>query len=242
MNQRQDQIIAEVKPLSEWFDIYKYIIDQGRTLPPLENQYKTEENQIAGCQSKVWIIGRLKAGKVELLADSDALITKGILSLLLRVLSDQFPQDILHGLAGTRRAGRVAWALDAFDLAESADSPSAELALGYKQRLAMACALMHEPEILFLDEPTSGVDPLARREFWRRINALAHAGVTVLVTTHFMEEAEYCDRLAIMAAGEILATGEPADIKARARSEGAPEPTMEEAFIRLIEAAAEVSP
>ena len=77
---------------------------------------------------------------------------------------------------------------------------------------------MHEPEILFLDEPTSGVDPLARREFWRRINALAERGVTVLVTTHFMEEAEYCDRLAIMAAGEILALGTPAEIKRSARS------------------------
>jgi ABC-2 type transport system ATP-binding protein len=142
-----------------------------------------------------------------------------------------------YGLGGARRAERVAWALEGFDLAEAADAASAELALGYKQRLAMACALMHEPEILFLDEPTSGVDPLARREFWRRINALAHRGVTVLVTTHFMEEAEYCDRLAIMAAGEILATGEPAEIKQRARGDGAPEPTMEDAFIRLIEGA-----
>ena len=140
-----------------------------------------------------------------------------------------------YGLAGARRAERVAWALEAFDLGDAADAASAELALGYKQRLAMACALMHEPEILFLDEPTSGVDPLARREFWHRINALAYAGVTVLVTTHFMEEAEYCDRLAIMAAGEILATGEPAEIKARARAGGASEPTMEDAFIRLIE-------
>ena len=76
-----------------------------------------------------------------------------------------------------------------------------DLPLGFKQRLALACALMHEPDILFLDEPTSGVDPLARRDFWRRINALAESGVTVLVTTHFMEEAEYCDRLAIMAQG-----------------------------------------
>jgi drug efflux transport system ATP-binding protein len=143
-----------------------------------------------------------------------------------------------YGLAGARRAERIGWALEGFDLAGAADAASADLALGYKQRLAMACALMHEPEILFLDEPTSGVDPLARREFWRRINALAHRGVTVLVTTHFMEEAEYCDRLAIMAAGEILATGEPAAIKARARADGAPEPTMEDAFIQLIEGAA----
>ena len=95
---------------------------------------------------------------------------------------------------------------------------------------------MHEPDILFLDEPTSGVDPLARREFWRRINTLATQGVTVLVTTHFMEEAEYCDRLAIMAAGEILAAGAPLAIKAQARSSVQPNPTMEEAFISLIEA------
>jgi len=96
---------------------------------------------------------------------------------------------------------------------------------------------MHEPEILFLDEPTSGVDPLARREFWQRINALALSGVTVLVTTHFMEEAEYCDRLVIMAAGRILSMGEPAAIKAEARSPERPQPSMEDAFIRLVEEA-----
>jgi ABC-2 type transport system ATP-binding protein len=116
-----------------------------------------------------------------------------------------------------------------------ADTTSNDLSLGHKQRLAMACSLMHEPEILFLDEPTSGVDPLARREFWSRINALAEQRVTVMVTTHFMEEAEYCDRLAIMAEGEILALGTPEEIKAAQRSESLPEPTMEDAFIRLIE-------
>jgi ABC-type multidrug transport system ATPase subunit len=87
---------------------------------------------------------------------------------------------------------------------------------GYKQRLAMAAALLHEPEILFLDEPTSGADPLARREFWRRITALAEQGVTVIVTTHFMEEAEYCDRVVIMDAGRVLAQGTPAGIRSRA--------------------------
>jgi len=140
-----------------------------------------------------------------------------------------------YGLRGGRRAARQAWALGEFDLDAEADAESSDLPLGFKQRLAMACSLMHEPEILFLDEPTSGVDPIARRAFWRRIGALARRGVTIMVTTHFMEEAEYCDRLAIMAAGEILAVGAPAEIKARARAAGAPEPTMEDAFIHLIQ-------
>jgi ABC-2 type transport system ATP-binding protein len=135
------------------------------------------------------------------------------------------------------RRQRIDWALEEFALAASGDQLSGDLPLGYKQRLAMACALMHRPEILFLDEPTSGVDPIARREFWQRINALARQGVTVLVTTHFMEEAEYCDRLAIMAAGRILAMDPPAAIKAAASSAEHPVPTLEDAFIRLIEAA-----
>ncbi len=139
-----------------------------------------------------------------------------------------------YGLSGDRRRERIAWALEQFELSSLADAASINLPLGFKQRLAMACALMHEPDILFLDEPTSGVDPLARREFWRRIDSLAERGVTVMVTTHFMEEAEYCDRLAIMAAGEILSIGSPADIKAMARTAELPEPTMEDAFISLI--------
>jgi ABC-2 type transport system ATP-binding protein len=108
---------------------------------------------------------------------------------------------------------------------------------GYKQRLAMAAALLHEPEILFLDEPTSGADPLARREFWRRITALAEQGVTVIVTTHFMEEAEYCDRVAILDSGRILAQGTPAEVRARARPTPGRVPTMEDAFIAIVEEA-----
>ncbi len=141
-----------------------------------------------------------------------------------------------YGLNGERQHARIDWALHEFELRSSADAVSADLSLGYKQRLALACALMHEPEILFLDEPTSGVDPLARREFWHRINAQAEHGVTVLVTTHFMEEAEYCDRLAIMAAGEVLTLGTPIEIKAAAHTPQQPDPTMEDAFIALIEA------
>jgi ABC-2 type transport system ATP-binding protein len=144
--------------------------------------------------------------------------------------------SIAYGLRGRRRGQRIAWALQAFELGPNRQTTSRDLSLGYKQRLALACALMHEPDILFLDEPTSGVDPLARREFWRRIDALAEAGVTVLVTTHFMEEAEYCDRLAIMAAGEILSLGTPSEVKATARTEQQPDPSMQDAFIALIEA------
>lgn len=144
-----------------------------------------------------------------------------------------------YGLSGTRRKERMEKVVEEFDLARFSDSNSATLPLGYRQRLAMACALMHEPDILFLDEPTSGVDPLARREFWHHINRLADRGVTVLVTTHFMEEAEYCDRVAIMAAGEILALGSPEEIRAGARTKERPEPTMEDAFIGLIEGSEE---
>ncbi|HKB59048.1 MAG TPA: ATP-binding cassette domain-containing protein [Gallionellaceae bacterium] len=142
----------------------------------------------------------------------------------------------VYGLSGRRGAERIEWALREFELGSMADMVSGDLSLGYKQRLALACALMHEPGIIFLDEPTSGVDPLARREFWARINALAAHGVTVMVTTHFMEEAEYCDRIAIMAAGEILTLGTPAAIKDQARSAALPQPTMEDAFIGLIQA------
>ena len=130
---------------------------------------------------------------------------------------------------------RIEWALEELELREYFSVNAGTLPLGYKQRLALACALMHEPEILFLDEPTSGVDPLARREFWARVNALAEAGTTCLVTTHFMEEAEYCDRLVLMSLGEVLAEGTPAEVRRAARRPDLPEPTMEDAFIALIE-------
>jgi ABC-2 type transport system ATP-binding protein len=100
----------------------------------------------------------------------------------------------------------------------------------------MAAALLHEPEILFLDEPTSGADPLARREFWRRITLLAEQGVTVIITTHFMEEAEYCDHVVIMDHGRVLAHGTPAEIRRYARVEEGRESNMEDAFIAIVAA------
>jgi ABC-2 type transport system ATP-binding protein len=142
-----------------------------------------------------------------------------------------------YGLRGTRKRERIGWATQQFELGPHARSPSGQLPGGFKQRLAMAAALLHEPKILFLDEPTSGADPLARREFWQRITDLAEQGVTVVVTTHFMEEAEYCDHVAILDAGRILARGPPAAIRAHARAQEDREATMEDAFIAIVEQA-----
>jgi ABC-2 type transport system ATP-binding protein len=140
-----------------------------------------------------------------------------------------------YGLDPQRKRNRIDWALDELELKDYVSMNAGELPMGYKQRLALACALMHEPSILFLDEPTSGVDPLARREFWARVNVLAESGTTCLVTTHFMEEAEYCDRLVLMSLGEILAEGTPADLRRSVRRPDLPSPSMEDAFIALIE-------
>jgi ABC-2 type transport system ATP-binding protein len=136
-----------------------------------------------------------------------------------------------YGLRGQRLRERVATSLDQFELVGSATS--GELPAGFKQRLAMAAALLHEPDILFLDEPTSGIDPLGRRAFWRTITALAEAGVTIIVTTHFMEEAEYCDRIAIQDAGQMVALGTPEQVRQQAGEAGGGD--MNAAFIAIVE-------
>jgi len=142
-----------------------------------------------------------------------------------------------YGLRGARKRDRVGWVMNEFELQPFARLTSEQLPGGYQQRLAMAAALLHEPDTLFLDEPTSGADPLARREFWRRITRLAEQGVTVIVTTHFMEEAEYCDRIVILDNGRVLAHGAPQEIRGRAHPEPGREPTMEDAFIAIVEEA-----
>jgi len=147
-----------------------------------------------------------------------------------------------YGLSGERRERRIDWAMQQFELSHFHNLPSAQLPGGFKQRLAMASALLHEPEILFLDEPTSGADPLARREFWRRITVLAENGVTVVVTTHFMEEAEYCDRIAVLDQGKVLAEGTPAEIRRYAPAKEGGEPGMEEAFLAIIERSRRTQP
>ncbi|WP_026783717.1 ATP-binding cassette domain-containing protein [Pleomorphomonas koreensis] len=142
----------------------------------------------------------------------------------------------VYGLSGKRRRERIAMMLDIFDLKPHASMSAKDLPLGLKQRLALAAAVMHEPEALFLDEPTSGVDPITRREFWTHINGLVEKGVTVLVTTHFMDEAEYCDRISLIYRGKSIALGSPDELKAKVATAERPDPTMEDAFIALIEA------
>jgi ABC-2 type transport system ATP-binding protein len=137
-----------------------------------------------------------------------------------------------YGLSGEAARRRIAWALEQFELGPYRTAAADQLPGGFKRRLAMAAALMHEPDILFLDEPTSGADPLARRDFWRSITALAEQGVTIIVTTHFMEEAEYCDRVAILDRGQIIAAGAPADIRKAGSGAHA---SMEDAFLAIVE-------
>ncbi len=120
----------------------------------------------------------------------------------------------IYGLGGGRLEGRKNWAIEMAGLTEHRGSPTGILSGGWKQRLALACAILHEPPIVFLDEPTSGVDPISRRRFWDLIYEMADKGVTVFVTTHYMEEAEYCDRVGLIYHGKIIAIGTPSELKA----------------------------
>lgn len=140
-----------------------------------------------------------------------------------------------YGLRGKRLQARSSAVLRQLDLQGLERQRAGQLAGGLKQRLAMAVGLLHEPEILFLDEPTSGADPLARRAFWRRITALAESGTTIVITTHFMEEAEYCDRMVIQDAGKILALGTPDEVRRQAGGDAEQPLDMEAAFIAIVE-------
>jgi len=141
-----------------------------------------------------------------------------------------------YGLRGERQRQAVEGMVEIFKLHPYLDTTPDTLSLGFKQRLALACAVMHEPSIVFLDEPTSGVDPVTRREFWTHINGVVEKGVTVVVTTHFMDEAEYCDRIALVFRGKIIAAGTPDQLQDQVATKEHPDPSMEDAFISLVEA------
>lgn len=134
-----------------------------------------------------------------------------------------------YGIEFSERKKRVEEIINVFGFSDIQEQKSENLPLGFKQRLSMACALIHNPPILFLDEPTSGVDVITRRDFWNHITSLAKKGVTILVTTHFMDEAEYCDRISLFYKGEAIAIGTPADLKQKAGADN-----MEDTFIKLI--------
>ena len=134
-----------------------------------------------------------------------------------------------YGLSGKKLRERIDWACETLDLTEFLKMPAAQLSMGYKRRLAMACALLHNPPILFLDEATSGADPIARREFWKRILALADDGVAVVITTHFLDEAEYCDKILIMRDGCEVASGTVEQILEKGNAQ-----TVEDAFVNLV--------
>ena len=140
----------------------------------------------------------------------------------------------IYGLPPKRRHERIAQVVREFFLEDRLDMRAGDLPGGYKQRLSMACALLHEPKILFLDEPTSGIDPLTRRNFWRQITSLAANGTTIIITTHFMEEAEYCDRFLIQDNGHMLAMGAPSEIRRQLGREGA---DMDDIFMAIVEQA-----
>ncbi|RAX03105.1 MULTISPECIES: ATP-binding cassette domain-containing protein [unclassified Photorhabdus] len=140
----------------------------------------------------------------------------------------------IYGLQGRKQKEKIDGMINAFNLKSVLHQTTDQLPLGYKQRLALSCALMHEPDILFLDEPTSGVDPQIRREFWLHINGMVDKGVTVMVTTHFMDEAEYCDRIGLVFRGKLIAAGTPDDLKQLVATDEKPDPSMEQAFIDLV--------
>lgn len=135
----------------------------------------------------------------------------------------------VYGINFLNKDKRVDEIIDIFNFHDIQDMKSQDLPLGFKQRLSLACAVIHNPPILFLDEPTSGVDVIARREFWNHITSLAKLGVTILVTTHFMDEAEYCNRISLFYKGETIALGTPYELKTKAKADN-----MEQAFVNLI--------
>ncbi|MHB9110900.1 MAG: ABC transporter ATP-binding protein [Armatimonadota bacterium] len=124
----------------------------------------------------------------------------------------EFYGDI-YGVPPDRLQERKAWILEMANLKDRRRSLTRELAMGWKQRLALGCAMVHEPEILFLDEPTAGVDPISRRQFWDLIFTVAGQGVTIFVTTHYMDEAEHCQRIALIYGGKLIALGSPRELK-----------------------------
>jgi ABC-2 type transport system ATP-binding protein len=141
----------------------------------------------------------------------------------------------IYCIPAAKKRQRKEWVLEMAGLAGHRRQLTAVLSGGWKQRLALGCAILHEPPIIFLDEPTSGVDPISRRQFWDLIYDLSGQGVTVFVTTHYMDEAEYCNRLGLIYRGELIALGTPHELKVQMAGDGGTLPTLEDVFVARIE-------
>lgn len=139
-----------------------------------------------------------------------------------------------YDLTAKTQKEMIAEMIEVFNFGRLVDETVSLIPLGFKQRLALACAVMHHPQVLFLDEPTSGIDPIMRREFWNHINGLVRKGTTVILTTHFMDEAENCDRIGLVYGGHLITIGTPQELKSLSVTEKNPHPTLEDAFIHLI--------
>jgi drug efflux transport system ATP-binding protein len=168
--------------------------------------------------------GRGRVAGFDVMAESERIKQSiGYMSQLFSLYADLTVEENiaffsgLYGVPRQKRAARRDWVLEMAGLGGQRRRLTGELALGWKQRLALGCAVLHEPPILFLDEPTSGVDPLSRRAFWDLIYSLAAGGTTVFVTTHYMEEADHCHRLALMNRGKLIALDTPARLRENAR-------------------------
>jgi ABC-2 type transport system ATP-binding protein len=140
----------------------------------------------------------------------------------------------VYGVHGPRFAERRRFILEMADLGGREDELAGNLSVGWKQRLALGTAIIHEPPLIFLDEPTGGVDPVARRNFWDMLYEMAAKGTTLFVTTHYMDEAEYCNTLAFIHEGRLIAKGSPREIKAEFAREGTPRPTLDDVFVTLV--------
>ncbi|MEE4311022.1 MAG: ABC transporter ATP-binding protein [candidate division KSB1 bacterium] len=136
----------------------------------------------------------------------------------------------IYGLSITEIESKTRWILKTLRLTSQRSTMTKDMPLGWKQGLALGCAILHEPAVLFLDEPTAGVDPISRREFWKLINELASRGTTIFVTTHFMDEAEFCHRLSMMHQGKIITIDSPRALKKKMNAS-----SMEDVFVSLIE-------
>jgi ABC-2 type transport system ATP-binding protein len=179
--------------------------------------------------------GRARVAGHDVYTESEAIKRSiGYMSQRFSLYEDLTPRENIrlyggiYGLTAAAIRERTGSVLERLGLARVANDPVRRLPLGWRQKLAFSVALVHEPRIVFLDEPTSGVDPVTRRQFWELIYEAAASGTTVLVTTHYMDEAEYCDRISIMVAGRIAAMGTPADLKQQFTVE-----SIDELFVQL---------